>query len=61
VILADAAVVEQQAQPVVVEVAVSTGDPLGVLDFQVEVFWLFRFWSALERVMAWEIAVVSVP
>jgi hypothetical protein len=23
--------------------------------------WLFRFWSALERVMAWEIAVVSVP
>ena len=29
--------VEQQPQPVVVEVAVSAGDPLGVLDFQVEV------------------------
>ena len=29
--------VKQQAQPVVVEVAVSAGDSLGVLDFQVEV------------------------
>jgi hypothetical protein len=37
VIVADAAVAEQQPQPVVVEVAVSAGDPLGVLDFQVEI------------------------
>ena len=37
VILADKAVVEQQPQSVVVEVAVAAGNPLGVLDFQVEV------------------------
>jgi hypothetical protein len=36
VIFLDAAVVEQQSQPVVVEVAVSAGDPFGVLDLQVE-------------------------
>jgi hypothetical protein len=37
VILVDAAVVEQQSQPVVVDVAVAAGDPLRVLDLQVEV------------------------
>jgi hypothetical protein len=37
VIIADAAVVEQQSQPVMVEVAVAAGDSLGVLDLQVEV------------------------
>jgi hypothetical protein len=37
VIIADAAVVEQQSQPVMGEVAVAAGDSLGVLDFQVQV------------------------
>ncbi len=36
--MVDAAVVEQQSQPVVVEVVVAAGDPLGVLDLQVQVF-----------------------
>jgi hypothetical protein len=36
-IFVNAAVVKQQSQPVVVEVVVAAGDPLGVLDLQVEV------------------------
>src|ERR1700712_931886 len=35
--LATAAVVEQQSQPVVAEVSVAAGDPLGGVDLQVEV------------------------